>query len=159
MRRSVYIETTIPSFYYQERAEPEMVARRESTRRWWAEEGPRFDLSCSAFVVGELRQGVYPGQAEAIKLIESLPLLEIVPEIEDIVNVYVRRKLMPAGDAYHLAVASYYGLDFLLTWNCQHLANANKVRHLQVVNGELGLPAPIVTTPDLLLTENENGEG
>jgi hypothetical protein len=65
---------------------------------------------------------------------------------------------MPLGDAYHLAVASYYGMHFLLTWNCRHLANANKVRHLQVVNNELGLTVPIVTTPDLLLTENDNDQ-
>ena len=83
-------------------------------------------------------------------------LLEVVPEVEEIVEVYLQRRLMPLGDAYHLAVASYYGMHFLLTWNCRHLANANKVRHLQVVNGEPGLPVPIVTTPDLLLKENDD---
>jgi hypothetical protein len=156
MKRSVYIETTIPSFYYEVRAEPDMVARRECTRRWWTEEGSAYDLFCSAFVIGELQEGEYPGKDDALKLVEPLPLLEIVPEIEEIVEFYVRRQLMPLGDAYHLAVASYYDLDFVLTWNCRHLANANKVRHLQAVNGELGLPVPLVTTPDLLLTENDN---
>ena len=86
-------------------------------------------------------------------MIESRAWLEVVPAVEEIVAVYMRRKLMPLGDAYHLAVASYYGMHFLLTWNCRHLANANKVRHLQIVNGELGLAAPIITTPDLLLRE------
>ncbi len=85
-----------------------------------------------------------------------MPLLKIVPAIEQIVSAYLKRKLMPLGDAYHLAVASYYGMHFVLTWNCRHLANANKVRHLQVVNSELGLPVPIVTTPDLLLLETNN---
>ena len=159
MKRSVYIETTIPSFYYEVRAEPEMVARRASTRRWWTEEGPGYELFCSAFVVGELQEGEYPGKDDALRLVETLPLLEVVPEIEEIVEVYLRRQLMPLGDAYHLAMASYYGMHFLLTWNCRHLANANKVRHLQIVNGELGLPVPIVTTPDLLLTESDHDEG
>ena len=86
-------------------------------------------------------------------MIAPLPWLEVVPAIEDIVAVYVQRKLMPLGDAYHLAVASYYGMHFVLTWNCRHLANANKIRHLQIINGELGLAVPIITTPDLLLME------
>lgn len=156
MKRSVYIETTIPSFYYEVRNEPEMVARRESTRRWWQEEKENYDLYTSAFVLGELQEGDYPGKADALRLMEDVPLLEIVPEIEDIAGIYVARRLMPRGDmgdAYHLAAASYYGIHFLLTWNCRHLANANKVEHLHVVNGTLGLPVPIVTTPDLLLAE------
>ena len=159
MRRSVYIETTIPSFYYEVREEPEMIARRESTRRWWKEESANYDLVTSAFVVGELQEGDYPGRVEALKLANSIALLEIVPEIQTIVSVYVARLLMPSadlGDAYHLAVASYYGVHFLLTWNCRHLANANKVRHMQAVNAELGLSVPIVTTPDLLLTESSD---
>lgn len=130
-----------------------MVARRESTRRWWREERPHYTLHTSAFAIGELQEGEYPGRPEVLALAGSLPLLEIVPAVEEIVSVYLRRKLMPLGDAYHLAVASYYGMHFVLTWNCRHLANANKVRHLQVVNTELGLAAPIITTPDLLLTE------
>jgi hypothetical protein len=153
MKRSVYIETTIPSFYYEVRHEPEMIARRESTRRWWREERPHYTLHTSAFVIGELQEGEYPGRPEALAMAESMPLLEIVPAVEEIVSVYLRRKLIPLGDAYHLAMASYYGMHFVLTWNCRHLANANKVRHLQLVNTELGLAAPIVTTPDLLLTE------
>ena len=156
MKRSVYIETTIPSFYYEVRSEPEMIARRESTRRWWRSERRHYRLYGSAFVIGELQEGQYPGRSEALAMAESLYLLEIVPAVEEIVSVYVRRKLMPLGDAYHLAVASYYGVHFVLTWNCRHLANANKVRHLQLINAELGLAAPIVTTPDLLLTETDH---
>lgn len=140
-----------------------MVARRESTQRWWREESPYFDLSVSAFVLGELRQGEYPGQADALELVGELPVLEVVPEIEEIATVYVHRRLMPrgdVGDAYHLAIASYYGVNFLLTWNCRHLANASKVRHLRVVNAELGLYVPIITTPDLLFHEDtEDAQG
>ena len=109
-------------------------------------------------MVGELREGDFPGQREALAIIEPRPWLEVVPAVEEIVAVYMRRKLMPLGDAYHLAVASYYGMHFVLTWNCRHLANANKIRHLQIVNSELGLAAPIITTPDLLITETRNGK-
>jgi len=59
-----------------------------------------------------------------------------------------------AGDAYHLAFACLQKVDFLLTWNCKHLANANKVQHLTVLNGRLGLPTPVITTPLTLMPEN-----
>lgn len=66
---------------------------------------------------------------------------------------------MPAGaggDAYHLTMASYYSVDYLLTWSCRHLANANKIKHIAVVNARLGLSVPIITTPQLLIPENQS---
>ncbi len=159
MKRSVYIETTIPSFYYEFRTEPAMVARRESTRLWWARERPQYDLVTSAFVLGELRRGDYPTREETLQLIADLPLLEVTPLIESVALEYIARHLMPAGetgDAYHLAAASCHACDFLLTWNCRHLANANKTRHLASVNADLGPQVPIITTPDLLLTETSD---
>ena len=71
-------------------------------------------------------------------------------EIRGIVEVYIERNVMPRnplGDALHLALASYYKFDYLLTWNCKHLANANKFNHIRQVNTLLGLHVPILTTP------------
>ena len=82
--------------------------------------------------------------------------LPIVREIEEIVRTYIDHLLMPAnpaGDALHLAMASYHKCDFLLTWNCQHLANANKFQHIRVINGMLGLHVPSLVTPLELLGE------
>ena len=71
-------------------------------------------------------------------------------KIEEIARTYVARLVMPndpAGDAMHLALASFHRIEVLLTWNCQHLANPNKMEHIQVVNFAMGLPVPLVTTP------------
>jgi predicted nucleic acid-binding protein len=161
MRRTVYIETTVPSFYAETRTEPAMIARRESTRLWWTEEAPRYDLHVSALVLSELADGDYPGKAEALALVGELPVLDIVPEIEDIAAVYVRKQLMSSRDtrdAFHLAIASHYAVNFLLTWNCRHLANVNKTEHLREINSELGLYVPKLATPDMLIREDiENG--
>lgn len=70
--------------------------------------------------------------------------------IIEIVEAYISHKVMPidpAGDALHLAIASYYNCDFMLTWNCKHLANANKFAHIRRVNGILGLHVPTLATP------------
>lgn len=60
---------------------------------------------------------------------------------------HASRELNRRGDALHLAIASYYRLDVLLTWNCRHLANPNEMQHIRAVNRELGLSMPLLTTP------------
>ncbi len=86
-------------------------------------------------------------------------MLDEPPGLSDVVEFYVQHRLVPAdayGDAAHLAMASLHGLDFLLTWNCRHLANANKTRHLGVLNARLGLPVPAVITPVVLMPEDRS---
>ena len=61
-----------------------------------------------------------------------------------------------AGDALHLALASFYSMDVLLTWNCRHPANPNKFGHIGQVNGELGLSVPLLTTPLNYLSEDDS---
>ena len=91
-------------------------------------------------------------------LVADLPLLPIEPAVAEIATAYIRHKLMPAdpaGDALHLALASYHKCDFLLTWNCQHLANANKFGHIRRINTLLGLFVPTLATPLELLGDND----
>ena len=61
----------------------------------------------------------------------------------------------PKGDALHLALACYYKVDVLLTWNCQHIANANKFDHIRRINFQIGLPTPILATPLNYLDEKK----
>ena len=151
-----YIETTIPSFYHEVRTEPEMVARRDWTRRWFDAIVKTDRVVTSAAVVAELESGDFPGREAAMKLIDNLELLEIDTAITEIVEAYCKHKLMPSdpfGYALHLALASYHRCDFLVTWNCQHLANARKFGHIRRVNGILGVYVPELVTPMELLGE------
>lgn len=154
----IYLETTIFSFYYEVRTEPDMIARREWTRQWLdAAIGADDELVTSLAVIGELERGEFPGKADTLKLIEGFPVEDITEAVAEIVEAYIARKLMPndpAGDALHLALASFHRCDFLATWNCQHLANANKFDHIRRVNGILGLMVPALVTPLELLAEN-----
>jgi predicted nucleic acid-binding protein len=146
----VYIETTIPSFYHTLRTDAESVARMHWTRQWWAEYGPQFELLTSPAVILELQQGSTEKTEERLELVSRLALLDINDAVERIVATYIARRVMPndpGGDALHLAIASYYRLDVLLTWNCRHLANPNKMQHIRAVNRELGLSMPLLTTP------------
>jgi predicted nucleic acid-binding protein len=150
----IYIETTIPSFYYEVRTHPTMVARRLWTREWFDRAVARDVLVTSAAVLEELERGEFPGREDAVRMIENLVPLQISIEVREIVREYIDRQLMPAdpsGDALHLAVASFYECEFLVTWNCQHLANANKFDNIARVNGILNLAIPKLVTPLELL--------
>ncbi|MFL6235434.1 MAG: hypothetical protein ACJ76N_20020, partial [Thermoanaerobaculia bacterium] len=97
-----------------------------------------------------------PSREPALELVRALPLLETTPAVAEIVEAYVQHRLMPADpsfDALHLAMASYHKCEFLVTWDCQHLANANKYGHIRRVNNLLGLYVPVLATPLELLGE------
>jgi predicted nucleic acid-binding protein len=154
MRQRVYIETTIPSFYYEVRTEPEMIARRNWTRTWWDHRRHAYLLVTSEAVIDELQAGTFPNQDQALALLADIRLVPVEPAIIEVVETYIARLVMPrdpTGDALHLALASYHKCDFLLTWNVQHLANANKFAHIRRVNALLGLFTPALVTPLELL--------
>lgn len=156
MRRRIYIETTIPSFYFEVRTEAEMVARRAWTREWWAKAKSRDELVTSEAVLEELSAGKHPHREDCLRMMSDLPLVALEPAVAETVLAYIAHKLMPrdpGGDALHLALASHYRCDFLLTWNCRHLANANKFDHVRRINGILGLFVPALVTPLELLGE------
>lgn len=154
VRERVYIETTIPSFYYNRREEPEHVARCQWTRRFWADYRHNFDLFTSPIVIAELRAGDHPNREEKLNLLKDVAILDYLQDVEQVGKIYVKNFLMPArtfADAIHMAFASVYQCDILLTWNCAHLANLNKRSHLETINARLGLRTPLVVTPLELL--------
>lgn len=159
MKPIVYIETSIPSFYYEIRTEPDMIARQNWTREWWDNCRDHYTLVTSAAVLEELQNGDYPNQEKVIALLNPIPLLPMEdPLVSEIVKTYLNHQLMPRnpkGDALHLALASYHRCDFLLTWNCRNLANANKFKHLERIHNILSLPTPLLVTPVQLLGDNK----
>ncbi len=128
---------------------------------WWDIAPARCELVTSPAVLDELAGGKPERSAERLELIRHLPLLTVELAIAEIVAAYLQRKVMPAdpaGDALHLALASFYKCDFLVTWNCRHLANANKFGHIRRVNTMLGLFVPAIVTPLELLGGSDESE-
>jgi predicted nucleic acid-binding protein len=156
----VYVETTIPSFYYETRTQPNLVAWRDLTREWWSDAAEQYELVTSYTVLVELSRG-RPADLVRLRmeLLSGIPLLLSHPKISEIVRTYLRHKLMPSrpvpADATHLALASHHECDFIVTWNCQHLANPNKASHIRRINSALGLHVPKLVTPEDLLRRRE----
>ena len=110
----MYVETTIPSFYAERRTAPEIVARRKWTRQWWADASERYELVTSAAVLDELVGDIPERSAQRQVLVHELPLVPVEPAIGEIVQTYIRHKVMPTdpgGDALHLALASFHRCD------------------------------------------------
>lgn len=108
-------------------------------------------------MIEELEQGDFPNKQAVLELVSTLTVLPIDQMIVPIVDFYIANMVMPndpKGDALHLALASYHKCDFLLTWNCKHLANANKFGHIRQANDKLGLYVPLLVTPLELLGES-----
>ena len=150
MVSSVYIETSVFSFYHERRIAPEIIAMRDWTRRWWDDHRQRYALATSTAVLAELDAGNLPHRNDALAMALTLPAIPVDEEISEIVEVYIRHRVMPndpVGDALHLALASFHKFDYLLTWNCEHLANANKFSHIRRINALLELHVPALVTP------------
>ena len=114
---------------------------------------------CSDAVINELEHPDYPHSREALDLIAPIPCLPIEDPVTDIARVYIDRHVMPRdpiGDALHLALTSYHRCDYLLTWNCKHIANPNKFDRIRIVNTSLGLFVPALVTPNQLIGEDDD---
>ncbi|MCX6030808.1 MAG: PIN domain-containing protein [Chloroflexi bacterium] len=116
MKKTVYLDATIPSYLVDERDSiREYIA---VTKKWWDEESTHFDVYVSEETIAELSEGEYPRQHEILVFVAQLQVLPPDEQILEIARVYLDNYLMPRvfkGDALHLAYASFYKCDFLLT--------------------------------------------
>ncbi len=104
-----------------------MAANQESTRKWWEESRPNFELFISEFVIYEASAGDPKAAKRRLEIIADLPELDVNEEVEELANQLVRHAAIPNKakiDALHISVAAIHGVDYLLTWNCRHIANA-----------------------------------
>ncbi len=133
-----------------------MQAWREITQEFWEHAAACYELFVSDETLRELQETGYPEdkRRNCLALVAALPRLAVTPEVTELVAYYLRERVMPAndlGDAFHLALATWHRMQYLLTWNCKHLANANKFEHIQVVNARRRLLSPALVTPAQLL--------
>jgi len=156
MATAVYLDATIPSFYYEERPGTILEAWREITVTFWEYAAGRYDLLVSDETLRELEDHGYPDEKRqrCLALVAGLPRLAVIPEVIELARYYIDEGAMPSndiGDAVHLASATWYRIPYLLTWNCKHLANANKFEHIHVLHARRRLVSPMIVTPEQLL--------
>ena len=151
MNPRLYLETTIPSYLVARRSRDlRLAADQETTEEWWATRRKDFDLFVSEAVLEEVSRGDAGFAAARLAALRGLPVLGDSPMAAQVTKRLLAEGIIPwvaADDATHLGLAAAHQMDFLLTWNCRHLANPFVLRQLRVLMGARGLTLPEVCTP------------
>lgn len=155
MNETVYIETSILGYLTARPSRDLVVAANiELTREWWDTRRNDFQLYSSQAVVKETSQGDAAIASRRLEIIRNLALLDLNQPVLNLAEQFLERSSLPAKadvDAVHIAAATVHGMDYLLTWNCKHIANAQIQRKLAEISLDLGYELPILCTPYELL--------
>ena len=155
MSETVYIETSILGYLTARPGRDVVVAASiEITREWWDTRRSDFQLYSSQAVVKETSQGDAVIASQRLKILGNLPLIDLNQSVFDLAEQFLGRSSLPAKanvDAVHIAAATVHGMDYLLTWNCKHIANAQIQRKLAEISLDFGYELPILCTPYELL--------
>jgi hypothetical protein len=149
----VYIETSIIG-YLTARPREDVIfqARQELTRIWWGARRERYEILVSQLVLDEAGAGDEEAAAERLELLERIPLLDVADaRIDPIADALLAAQLVPdkaRSDAEHVAIATVHGVDYLLTWNCKHIANAEKLPGVYRLLTDMGYSPPLIVTPE-----------
>ena len=157
MKPTIYLETTIVS-YLTSLPSRDLItaAHQQVTHEWWETRRFEFDLCISQIVVQESSAGDKNASKRRLAVLEDIPLLEITENAFDLADKLIKH--VPLGpkaevDALHVAIAVVNGIDYLLTWNCKHLANALLRNKIETVSRNFGYEPPVICTPEELMEE------
>ena len=152
---SVYIETSIISYLTARVSRDLIVAgHQQMTEEWWSVQRNRFELWASELVVEEASAGDASAAAERLKVLNTIEMLDITEEAGFLATALIDRGSLPAkasADALHIAIAAVHNVDYLLTWNCKHIANAEMRPVIESVCRNMGFIPPILCTPEELM--------
>jgi predicted nucleic acid-binding protein len=132
------------------------MANLEITRRWWENRRGQFILYISQVVLDEAAQGDPEMAIKRLEILQNLPVLELTEAVQNLGAQFLTRSNLPSkasDDAIHIAAATVHGLDYLLTWNCKHIANAQIQRKLAEICLDFGYKLPLICTPYELMGE------
>lgn len=161
MKRKIYVETSFIS-YLTARPSKTIIgaAHQQLTLAWW-EKSAQYDLMVSEVVIRECGAGDSESAKKRLDVVRNLPLLLITDQAIKIAEALINEKIVPLKaieDALHIAIATAHGMDYLVTWNCRHIANPEIQRGIASYLENIGTALPFICTPEELLGE-ENHEG
>ena len=160
MKPAAYIETSVISYLAARPSRDVVVAAyQEVTREWWRDAPDRFDLVASELVVTESAAGDTDAARARLQVLESVTLVNVTDESEELTRLLLDLGAVPrqaAADAAHIAIAVTNGVDYLVTWNFRHIANATMRLQIERVCRQAGYEPPVICTPNELGLVNTN---
>jgi hypothetical protein len=152
----LYIETSVVSYLTaQGSRDLVLAAHQEVTRTWWASRDG-YDLYVSQFVLDEAAAGDSEAAGRRLEVLREMPLLNASTEVLALARRLLAERGMPAKariDALHVATAAVHGMDYLLSWNCKHIANATLRTRIESICRTAGFEPPVICTPLELVEE------
>lgn len=156
----LYVETSVVSYLVAFPSRDLLIlSRQEITKTWWETSRSDFDCFVSEVVLAEASAGDVQMAAHRLQALDGIPVLSLTADIERLAGIYIQRLLLPRDsfrDALHIASASLYQMDFVITWNCRHLANGHVRRRVRELNTQLGVSTPTICTPEELTHGNQD---
>ena len=151
----VYVETSVIS-YRTSRLNRDLIvaANQQITQDWWEVHRPQFDLYISQLVIQEASYGDADAIERRLQVLSDIPLLKLTEETVMVAEKLVEKGAIPkkvVEDALHIAVATINGMDYLLTWNFKHIANAAMRSKIETVCRDAGYEPPVICSPQELL--------
>ena len=155
MVQRVYLETSIVS-YLAARPSRDLItaARQQITHEWWTHRRSAFEICVSELVVAEASAGDRDAAERRAQIIRDIQLLSIPDEAVALAEKLVEAAGLPtraAADALHISIAACHGIDYLLTWNSTHIANAEFRPKVERACRDNGFEPPVLCTPDELM--------
>jgi predicted nucleic acid-binding protein len=160
MKSTVYLETSVISYLAASPSRDLLsAAHQQVTHLWWHTRRSNFELFVSQLVIDECLAGDTEAAEKRIALLSNLPLLDIDPEVIELAQYLARKVPLPkkaAADALHIAAAVRHGIDYVLTWNCTHIANAELRPRIDSACAARGYAPTILCTPEELIGGNSD---
>ena len=157
MKPKLYMETTVPSYLTARPSRDLIVAgHQQLTWEWWQKRKTSFNIYISQFVLDEANAGDLKAAKDRLNMLAGFELLDINEAVTDLASAILESGIIPqkaATDAAHIAVATVHRMQFLMTWNCTHIANAEITEAVKKVCAEHGFVCPVICTPEELMGE------
>jgi len=157
-RPAVYLETSVIGYATSRPSRDLVVAgHQQITREWFADRASLYDLFISQLVAGEATGGDVGAARERSAFLQDLPRLRVTDAAGELAAKLVASGAVPrkaSEDALHIAIATVHGVDYLLTWNCKHIANATMRQAIERVCREAGYEPPVICTPEELMADD-----
>jgi hypothetical protein len=154
-KQKVYIQTSVVSYLTSIPSRDLIIASyQKTTYDWWHRSKNKFDCYISDFVTQEVSQGDQKAASLRLNVIKDIDILVVNDEISKLSDIYYKLLKIPEKskiDAYHLAFAVWYNIDYLITWNCRHIANAINIKKINNYNLKNNIWIPVLCTPQELM--------
>jgi predicted nucleic acid-binding protein len=156
-RQKVYIETSVISYLAAKQSRDIVVAgQQEITRQWWDYQKEKYNVFISELVISEASAGDILASKMRLQYLENILILGFDEKTLNLSKLLVNSGIIPikaTEDALHISIATVNEMDYLLTWNCKHIANAAINKQLRKLIANNGYEMPILCTPNELLME------